>query len=153
MSYDLLVFKKEAAPRKWRDFMTWYKKQVQSAANHRMDITNSAIELHELYKEMRSVFPDEDNAFNNNRYGKRYINNCSIGKDIIYVGFTWAVAEEAFQKMIELAEKYSVGFFDVSSEDGSVYFPEDGKLTVIDASERDYKKVRNKLRWKIWKMQ
>jgi hypothetical protein len=47
-----------------------------------------------------------------------------IGRAVIYVGFFWDCAEEALKTALECADKHKVGFFDVSSEDGAVLFPE-----------------------------
>ncbi|MEE9393643.1 MAG: hypothetical protein V3W41_14165 [Planctomycetota bacterium] len=46
----------------------------------------------------------------------------SVGTVVIYTAFAWSQAEAARATMFELAEKHRVGFFDVSSEDGGVWF-------------------------------
>jgi hypothetical protein len=56
--------------------------------------------------------------------------------------------------MLELAKKHGVGFFDVSSDNGDILFPENGKLKVIDNSS-DYlnEPINEKVSkpwWKLW---
>ena len=61
--------------------------------------------------------------------------------------------------MIELAEKHSVGFFDVSSDNGNIYFPDSGKLKPIDNQENNSATIKQddtsnqqtkKSWWKLW---
>ncbi len=58
---------------------------------------------------------DEDNKF---------VTDYSIGKDVVYAAFSWSLAEMAYEKMKMLAQKYQVGFFDVSANDGDILFPD-----------------------------
>jgi hypothetical protein len=89
------------------------------------------------------------------------VNNAdyTIGRDFIYVGFTWSVLEEAQDKAITLAKKYGVGFFEASADDGDIMFPQNGELIAIDNPNRNYTdytytittvtKKRNPW-WKFW---
>ncbi len=54
----------------------------------------------------------------------RVTDHC-IGRLVIYSGFAWSCAEEAYTKMRSLAIKHHVGFFDVSAEDGEILYPDD----------------------------
>ncbi|SEJ43416.1 hypothetical protein SAMN05518849_106167 [Sphingobium sp. AP50] len=47
----------------------------------------------------------------------------SIGKSVIYVGFAWSQAEEAYYAVRELAQKHNLGFFDVSADEGEILDP------------------------------
>lgn len=60
-----------------------------------------------------------------------YLTDYSVGKTVIYIGFAWSVAEEAYEKVIKLAQKHEVGFFDVSEEEGNILFPKNGTLEPI----------------------
>lgn len=83
---------------------------------------------------MIKTFPDMNgNDIEDEDLEGAYESDYCIGKDVIYVAFAWSVAEEAYNKMYELAAKHGVGFFDVSSEEGAILFPENGKLVSIDA--------------------
>lgn len=140
MSYDLMVFRKEAAPKTRADFMKWYQEQTKWKEEHDYnDPANTSIELRNWFMEMIQTFPAMNGLFASEDADNPNISDYSIGKDVIYVAFAWSLAEQAYNKMLELAEKHEVGFFDVSSDNGDILFPENGKLKPID-----------KPWWKFW---
>jgi hypothetical protein len=56
----------------------------------------------------------------------------SIGRSLIYVGFSWSQTEAAYEATSRLAVKHKVGFFDVSSDKSAAYIPdESGKLILL----------------------
>ncbi len=151
MSYDLMVFEKDKAPRKRKDFMDWYNKQTEWAENHSYDDPKvSSQKLRDWFTEMIKTFPAMNGPFASDDYDNDNVSDYSIGKDVIYVAFAWSVAEKAYKSMIELAEKIEVGFFDVSSDNGDIYFPDNGKLVPIDKSTNNGKQTKTKPWWKIW---
>jgi hypothetical protein len=139
MSYDLMVFRKEAAPKTRTEFMKWYQNQTEWIEEHGYDDpANTSVELNGWFMEMIQTFPamngpfaiedeDEDNDM---------VTGYTIGKDVIYTDFRWSVAEQAYNKMLEVAKKHGVGFFDVSSDNGDILFPENGELKAIDDSNK-----------------
>jgi hypothetical protein len=52
----------------------------------------------------------------------------SIGSNVIYVAFSWSMEDKAFNLMKQSAKKHDVGFFDVSSDDGDIIFPDGTKI-------------------------
>ncbi len=136
MSYDLMVFRKEAAPQTRDEFMKWFEKQTQWAENHSYnDPSVTSIELGNWFMEMIQTFPamngpfsihDEDDIDND------MITGYSIGTDSIYLDFRWSVVELAYETVFKFAAKHEVGFFDVSSDEGDIFFPENGELKAID---------------------
>jgi len=138
MSYDLMVFRPDVAPRTRPEFMSWYRDQTQWSEEHSYnDPTVTSENLKSWFIDMISSYPamngpyareeDEDNDF---------VTDYSIGKDIIYVAFSWSLAEQAYEKMKSLAEKHKVGFFDASADEGDILFPDSsGKNKPIDRSE------------------
>ncbi len=151
MSYDLMVFEKDKAPRKRKDFMDWYSRQTEWSENHSYDDPKvSSQNLRDWFTEMIKTFPAMNGPFASDDYDNDNVSDYSIGKDLIYVAFAWSVAEQAYKSMIELAEKFEVGFFDVSSDNGSIYFPDNGKLVPIDKSTNNGKQTKTKPWWKIW---
>ena len=46
-----------------------------------------------------------------------------IAKDLIYVGFAWSHAEEAYELSKGLAEKHVLAFLDASGDEGAAWFP------------------------------
>ena len=138
MSYDLMVFRKDAAPKKRNAFLKWYKKQTEWSEEHSYDnAENTSPELRNWYLEMKHTFPPMNgpDAPTTEEWDKleeqgldSYTTDYAIGRDVIYAAFAWSVAEKAYKIMYELAEKYEVGFFDVSSESGNIFFPKNGEL-------------------------
>jgi hypothetical protein len=128
MSYDLMVFKKESAPKTRADFMKWYYVQTEWAEDH--DYSDPKVTSEELkgwFLDMIKIFPamngpyadDTDDDVDNEN-----ITGYTIGRDVIYVDFRWSVVEKAFNTTVLLAEKHGIGFFDVSSDNGDILFPE-----------------------------
>lgn len=151
MSYDLMVFEKESAPKNRKDFMDWYGKQTEWSESHNYDDPKvSSSKLHVWFIEMIKAFPAMNGPFASDDYDNDNVSDYSIGKDVIYVAFAWSVAEQAYKTMIDLAEKVGVGFFDVSSDNGGIYFPVDGKLVPIDNPSNNNKSTKTKPWWKIW---
>jgi hypothetical protein len=56
--------------------------------------------------------------------------------------------------MLKLAEKHGVGFFDVSSDNGDILFPDNGKLKAIDNTTTNSNNStggkESKPWWKFW---
>lgn len=65
------------------------------------------------------IFEAMEEAGTDNR-----LTDYSLGSAVIYAAFAYSVAEEAYTTMQKLAIKYKVGFFDVSSDDGEIIFPD-----------------------------
>lgn len=136
MSYDLMIFRPESAPRTRDEFMVWFKSQAEWSEEHSYD--DPAIcspNMQNWFKEMIQTFPalngpfavDDDHADNEN------VADYCIGKDVIYVAFAWSVAEKAYPAMKEIAEKHKVGFYDTSADEGDILFPDgNGKNKPID---------------------
>ncbi|WP_200912287.1 hypothetical protein [Pedobacter sp. Leaf216] len=96
---------------------------------------------------MNGPYASEDDEEND------FLTDYSVGNDVIYIGFSWTVAEKAYDAALELAEKHEVGFFDVSSDNGDIFFPlRGGKLEIL----KDYSESATSSRkepkpwWKIW---
>ncbi len=134
MSYDLMVFEQTKAPVTKKEFMMWYEKQTQWEEEHDYQtLSVSSPALQNWFMEMKEKFPpmnreyapdfdplDEDEAEDLERHLVDY----SIGHDIIYAAFSWSVADEAYELTRRLAQKYKVGFFDVSADKGNIILPD-----------------------------
>lgn len=135
MSYDLMVFEKEKAPSKQKDFLDWYEKETEWTEDHGYNNpTVASPALQEWYREMIQTFPnmngpdaptkeqlDEDEDL------ESYLTDYAIGRNVIYAVFSWSTTEEAYDLTKRLAQKHDVGFFDVSGTDGDIFLP-DGSL-------------------------
>lgn len=148
MSYDIMVFAPEKAPKSKHEFMEWFKQQTEWAEEHEYDDPKvSTTELKNWFEDMIKKFPmlngpyapkNIDDLIDNDE-----ITDYSIGENLIYGAFGYSVAEHAFETMFQLAEKHQVGFYDPSSE-SEIFFPNEvGKLVPISI-------LYNKPWWKFW---
>lgn len=137
MSYDLMVFKKEAAPKERKAFLQWYDEQVVllESTNH-IDCTSCSPELQEWFKDMKLIFQPINGPFVEDRNDERAA-SFRVGDQAIYVTFSWSVADYARANVIKLAKVHGLGFFDISSPEGDIWFPRNGKLVVIKNPERE----------------
>ncbi|WP_207434053.1 hypothetical protein [Sabulibacter ruber] len=144
MSYDLIVFQKDSAPLRKKEFMEWYENQTEWTENHSYDDpANTTAELRNWYAEMQETFPDLNGPNANNDNGSPNETDYSIGRNVIYAAFNWSQAETAYQKTIELAAKHKVGFFDASGS-SDIWIPNgNGELKLLKESE-------TKPWWKFW---
>ena len=104
MSYDLLVFEKTKAPKTKEEFMEWFEEQAEWGEDHDYQtIGVSSPALQNWFMEMKETFPpmngeyapDDDALAADAGLEDRLADYC-IGRDVIYVGFAWSVAEEAY---------------------------------------------------------
>ena len=128
MSYDLMVFDADIVPRSTRQFMQWYRQQTQWAEDHDYDDPAVASKsLQHWFLEMAQHFPPLNGPLADEDCDAPEVTDHSIGHHLIYSAFNWEVAENAYSLMRELAIKHKVGFFDVSSEEGEILFPNENK--------------------------
>lgn len=129
MSYDLMVFRKESAPQTRTEFLKWFDVQAEWTEDHSYDDpSNTSPELQNWFAEMITTFPAMNGPLASDDDDSPYVSDYSIGNDVIYAAFSWSLAEEAYDKVRELAEKHRVGFFNVSSDDGDILLPDKGTL-------------------------
>lgn len=132
MSYDLMVFETANAPKNKKDFMQWYAQQTEWGEDHdhaSIEVASPALqnwfmEMKETFPPMNGPFaPDDAMLMADSSLEERLTDYC-IGHEVIYMAFAWSLAEEAYELTRDLAQKYGVGFFDVSSEEGDIILPE-----------------------------
>jgi hypothetical protein len=150
-----MVFKKEAAPKTRAVFMEWYFTQTKWSEDHSYDDpVVTCPELNNWFMEMITAFPAMNGPYatdiEEDAEDADILTDYCIGKVVIYVGFRWSVAEQSYGKMLELAKKHQVGFFDVSEDNGAILFPRKGLLIPIEDFEPELKtQIKNKW-WKFW---
>lgn len=135
MSYDLMVFEKTRAPKTKEEFMEWFEEQTEWGEDHDYQTVSVAspalqswfMEMKETFPPMNGEFAPDDSALEEDAELENRMTDYSIGHDVIYAGFAWSVAEEAYEKMLELAGKHGVGFFDVSG-DAEVILPDGSRM-------------------------
>lgn len=115
MSYDLMVFSPEAAPKTPTDFMAWYSAQTEWTEAHSYDdaaITTPG--LRAWYLEMGQTFLDMNGPDATDDHTSEYETDYSIGRVVIYAAFSWSLTNEAYETAYRLAQKHQVGFYDPS---------------------------------------
>ena len=140
MSYDLMVFEPTVAPKERKEFMEWYAQQTEWAEDHSYQdhaVTTEA--LQSWFKEMVEYFPAMNGPLASDDVDDPKVTDHCIGQHVIYSAFAWSVAEDAYPKVRELAIKHSVGFFDVSADNGEILFPNSSSVT-----------KEKKPWWKFW---
>lgn len=146
MSYDLMVFRPEAAPKNETEFLKWFEQQAEWSEDHSYDdpaVTSE--ELRNWFMEMKESFPALNGPFATDDDDLEKYGDYCIGRDVIYTGFGWSTAEEAYETVTRLAQKYKVGFYDASGS-GDILIPNSqGKLESIKSSVKTVKPW-----WKIW---
>jgi hypothetical protein len=144
MSYYLMVFDPQAAPRQRDEFLAWFREQTQWKETHDYNepVALAPI-LRPYFTELITAFPPMNGSYRSEDVDDPKVTDYSIGSSIIYGAFAWSVAEEARRHLRSLAVKHGVGFFDVSTENGEIWIPE-GKDTKSQVGE-------SKPWWKFWK--
>ena len=124
MSYDLMVFDPEAAPRDREEFMRWYRAQTEWSEDHSYDDPRVTIPaLAGWFAEISEAFPPMNGPGASDDYDNPRLTDYSIGRSVIYVAFAWSEADAAFETVRRLAIEHEVGFFDVSADEGEIRFP------------------------------
>jgi hypothetical protein len=131
MSYDLGVFDPSVAPKSGPEFTNWYVVQTEWEEPHNYDDPAvSAPSLRAWFIDMIKEFPAMNGPFAQpDRGDDDRVSDYSVGRSLIYVGFRWSEAQEAYEACYRLAAKHGVGFIDASGDEGDVWFPdgEDGR--------------------------
>jgi hypothetical protein len=134
VSYDLMVFEPSDAPSNRALFLEWYRRQTQWGDTHGYnDPTVSAVKLRSWFLEIIQRFPPLNGPLSTDELpeDEDSVTDYSLGKSVIYCSFAWSKAEQAHSTVFELAQKHGVGFFDVSSNDAKLWFPDDGQLRLM----------------------
>ena len=124
MSYDLMVFDPNAAPRGRAPFITWYQEQAQWPESHgynNPDVPTS--ELRAWFLDIIKTFPPMNGPLASDDVDDPRLSDYSIGRSVIYGAFAWSEAESDYERVKDLAAKHRVGFFDVSSDTVDIWLP------------------------------
>jgi len=133
MSYDLMVFEPSAAPSGRQPFMEWYRQQTEWGEGH--DYNDPAVSTPALkawFLDIIQSFPPLNGPLSSADLpeDEDSVTDYSVGRSVIYCGFARSKSGAAHKKVVELAQKHGVGFFDVSSNGAEVWLPKDGKLSL-----------------------
>lgn len=127
MSYDLFVFSAEHAPSKKARFLKWYENQTEWRDGRFYDdpaLTTSR--LQSWFMEIILTFPPMNGPLRRDDWPENdnHPSDYGINDHGIYIGFSWACADEAYATVLQLAASHQVGFFDVSDLNGTLWWPD-----------------------------
>jgi hypothetical protein len=123
MSFDLVVFEPDNAPRECVAFMEWYRGQAAwSEPLNYDDPANASPRLKRWYDSMRASFPAMNGPDATTDYDNLRVTGYTIGRHLIYADFRWDYADEAYAEALKLAQAQRLGFFDASGS-GNVWLP------------------------------
>ena len=128
-----MVFEPNAVSTNHSQFMAWYEDQTKWAENHSYDDPAvSTASLRAWFLDIIGSFPPLNGPLSKDDLpeDEASATDYSVGKSAIYCAFAWSKAEVAYETVFKLAEKHTVGFFDVSSGNEEVWLPSNGRLKI-----------------------
>ena len=136
MSYDLAVFDPRADLKNRTAFDAWYDTTEEYGEDGSYnDDKQTTPALQSWFHEMREHFIPRNGPYSPSGLEDSDIEKTAeynFGPDLIYVSFSWAQAEAAYNLCFSMAAKHGVGFLDASGEEGAAWFPsESGALTKV----------------------
>lgn len=124
MSYDLMVFDPTVAPRNRAAFLDWQNRQLEEEKPDGCDDPKiPAPALRKWFRAIIKTFPPMNGPRAGDDPDDPKVTDYSLGRSVIYAAFAWSEAKAAHEHVKELATKHGVGFFDVSGEEGDIWWP------------------------------
>jgi len=124
MSYDLMVFDADSAPKGSRCVYGVVSRATQWKEEHGYNNPEvTAPKLRAWFDEMIRTYPPMNGPFRSDDVDNPKVTDYSVGRAVIYVAFAWSEAEAALPTMRSLAQKHVVGFFEVSADEGEILIP------------------------------
>lgn len=127
MSYDLMVFEPDAAPRNRADFMKWYVELTEWTEGHDYDDPQfTSPRVRAWYRDMVLDFPamNGPDGVQDDEVDNPKVTDYCLARQAAYMGFAWSEAEPAYKVCKRLAFEHGLGFFDPQSEDAGIFFPD-----------------------------
>ncbi|KIP87720.1 hypothetical protein H9654_04155 [Stenotrophomonas sp. Sa5BUN4] len=132
MSYDMMVFDASVAPREATAFIAWYEKQTDWNEDHDHDDPKvAAPALQAWFAEIAEHFPPMNGPLSDDEDDRDEVTDYSIAAHVIYGSFADEVAERAHEMVQVLAFQHGLGFFDASSDEAAIVYP-DGTVLVLE---------------------
>ncbi len=111
MSYDLIVFDPDVAPREM--IAEWYGDVMEADADYdTSDPSSTSPRLRAFYDEMRRKFPPLNGPHANRFSDSDFLTGYEFHPGLIYMDFRWSRAEAAGTAVLAGAEKHGIGMFD-----------------------------------------
>lgn len=146
MSYYLLVFDPQIAPRDRADFMTWFDNLTKWEEQRDYDSPNGMTgNLPTFFERLRQEFPAMNGPFaidfnqtepkppsfwqklfgakqppDPESFDADMITDYCLAENAIYMAFSWYVSDQAYNCVFNTAYSTGVGFFNPSAENGVI---------------------------------
>jgi hypothetical protein len=136
MSYDLLVFDPEVAPKPRAEFLEWLKQKNDEPR----DVNNPDVlspKLRAWFMEMINDYPAMNGPLAPEPFpwDDDAVTDYDLGPATIYACFAWSKSDAAGQAVAKLAAKQNVGLYEVSSMTGEVWLPDgSGELVLAHSA-------------------
>ena len=118
MSYDLIVFEPDAAPRDRMEFLDWIKDAAREDGGARSGPPSASPALWAWRNDMFEAFPASDGPRAFDPYSTLATRNATyrLVRHAIIAGFHWEASGAALFQVKKLVQKHRLGFFDASGE-------------------------------------
>jgi hypothetical protein len=141
MSFDLIIFDPENAPRQKPAFVQWLKAHEEDEGPQYDHPDACSARLRGWFLDVIEEFPPMNGPWAAEDYDNPCVTEYSVSKYVICARIAWSQAESAYTKMRDLSDKHGVGFYNLSSDAEEPLFP--GRTSVSGTSTR-------KPWWKLW---
>lgn len=143
MSFDLMVFALEDAPKDRTEFLEWYEIQTDWSKNETsFDPSFTNPNLQKWITELSQQFPAMNGPLAPEDDDAEDLTDYTITKSVIYASFPWSQSESAYKAAKDLAIKHQVGFFNASSANGEIEYGVKTESTTSISSNSPW--------WKFW---
>lgn len=131
MSYDLVVFDPDAAPKDHDAFLAWFDSHTEAEPFDTIRSEFSTPKLRLWLEELLKTFPAMNGyyAAADQDVDDPHLTDYGIDCSHINACFAWSLAESAYNAVMSLAEKHGIGVYEISDPEGKIWRPgSDGKL-------------------------
>jgi hypothetical protein len=123
MSYDLMVFDPDLAPRK-AEVGDWHRGLMEEDDRGSDDpfdpVSGKSIRLRAFYDDLRVDFPAMNGPDQTDDVDNEQVTGYAFYPGFIYMDFRWSAAEAGSKSVLALAEKHGLGLFDPQDPDDGV---------------------------------
>lgn len=133
MSYYLAVFDPEYVPQEREAFLTWFRNQTEwNDPIDYNDPANATKALRSFVDKIFQTFPPLNGPMASEEFPEEeaLAADYSIAHHLVYIAFAWSKSGQASETVFRLAAKNGLGFYDVSSPNGEVWLPKNGRLAL-----------------------
>lgn len=130
MSFDIMIIEPTTVPTSTHAaFMSWYEETTEWSDDRDYSSTDGSTDtITAFYNAITEHFPDLNAADDlDDEDDDDTAADYTIGDDFLYIGFDYAVAEDAAQRCLELAKANNLAFIDISGTT-TIHFPDGSTL-------------------------